>query len=142
MPKFLEKTTSLGISGNISPKSQTNHIILVKLSKNKHFLGLNQISIVPCGSVKGLPQILTQPIIGPSMYSFWMQVSSSDYLFFSTLPRRNNNGLFWFRTQFGHFFIFYFILFIYLFFHFFGGMGSVRMVGWGVITPVNNVRLS
>ena len=31
----------------------------------------------------------------------------------------------------GHFFIFYFILFIYLFISFFGGMGSVRMVGWG-----------
>ena len=36
-PKFLEKTTSLGISNNVSPMSQKNHRILVKLSKKNIF---------------------------------------------------------------------------------------------------------
>ena len=35
--KLSGKTTSLGISKNVSPRSQKNHIILVKLSKKKTF---------------------------------------------------------------------------------------------------------
>ena len=33
------KTTFLGISKNVSPRSQKNHMILVKLIKNIPFLG-------------------------------------------------------------------------------------------------------
>ena len=53
------------------------------------------------------------------MYSFWIQTSSSGYLLFWTLHRRNS--------------IFYFILFIYLFIYLFGedeGVGG-QMGGGG-----------
>ena len=43
-PKISGKSTSLGISNNISPRSKRNNIILVKLTKNKFFgpkLGIN-----------------------------------------------------------------------------------------------------
>ena len=36
--KHSGKTTCLGISKNVSRRSQKNHIILVKCSKSKHFL--------------------------------------------------------------------------------------------------------
>ena len=57
-PKISGKTTSLAISNNVSPRSQKNHIILVKLSKNI-FLDKNWVQIPPRGRVKGLSGILT-----------------------------------------------------------------------------------
>ena len=39
--KISGKTTSLGTSNDVTPRSQKSHRILVKLSKNKHFLDPN-----------------------------------------------------------------------------------------------------
>ena len=56
--KISGKTTSLGISNNVIPRSQKDHRILVTLSKSKHFSGPN-LWIVPWGHMKGLSKILT-----------------------------------------------------------------------------------
>ena len=51
------KTTPLGISDNVSSRSQKNHRNFVKFRKNKHFLGAN-LKIGPWGHIKGLSEIL------------------------------------------------------------------------------------
>ena len=56
--KISGKATSLGILNNVSPRSQKDHRILLKLSKSKHFLGSN-LWIVPWGYMKGLSKFLT-----------------------------------------------------------------------------------
>ena len=64
------KTTFLWISNNITLRSQKNLSILVKSIKKNWGpkLGLN----FPLGCAKGSSEILTQPIIGPFICTFWM----------------------------------------------------------------------
>ena len=72
----------------------------------------------PWGYAKGSPEILTSPIIGPSIYNFWMP--SFNFWVFAILNFTQNKQLFFFgsRPCWAHFGRF------------------------GAITPVNNVRES
>ena len=56
--KISAKTTSLGISNSVSPRSQKNHSILVKLSK-KHFWTQNGSKLPHWGCNKEWSEILT-----------------------------------------------------------------------------------
>ena len=110
--KIYAKTASLAIPNNASPTSQKNHRIFVELSKKK--LGLN-CDLVPHQRFIKNSHISYNRVI--HLLS-GCQVSSSGYLLFSTLPRRNDN------VYFG------------------SGPNWPILGGLGAITPVNNVRLS
>ena len=59
--KIFTKTTSLGISNSVSPRSHKNHRLLVKLNK-KNILGGPNWSKLHCGCAKGLSEILSHRI--------------------------------------------------------------------------------
>ena len=116
--KISAKTASLGISNNANPRSLKNHLILVKLSKKKKFfghkLGLNY-HLGPHQRVIRNSHISYNRVI--HLFS-GCQVSSSGYLLFLSLPRRNKNIFLGSGPNWTHF-------------------GSLR-----AIFPVNNVPLS
>ena len=117
--KIYAKTAFLGIPNNVSPRSQKNHTILVELIKKKIWEGGTNWSL---NCHLGLHQkfIRNSHIFYNRVIHLLSgcQVSSSGYLLFSTLPRRNDN------VYFG------------------SGPNWSILGGLGVITPVNNVRLS
>ena len=92
-PKISAKTASLGIINNVSPRSQKNQKILVKLSQ-KTFSGPKLGLYYHYGSI-----ILTQPIIGPSIYTFWM--SSFSFWVFVILDFSQKNYVFMVQGLFG-----------------------------------------
>ena len=131
-PKISGKTTSLGISNNISPRSKRNNIILVKLTKNKFFgpkLGIN-CSLRPHQRVIRNCHIAYNRTIHLYFLDTKFQLLSSCcfWLYLEETPM-----FFLFKIQVDPFFYFLFILF-YLFFGLVGGLET--------ITPVNSVRLS
>ena len=63
--KISAKTASLQIINNVSPRSQKNHIVLVKLSQKDIVWATILFKIPPCSRAKGSSQILTySSIIG------------------------------------------------------------------------------
>ena len=65
------KTAFVGISNNESPRSQKSQFF-VKLSKKKERGPKLSLNFPQWGCAKGSSEILTQPIIGPSICTFWM----------------------------------------------------------------------
>ena len=127
--KISGKTAFLGISNDVSPRSQKNHKILAKLTKNKNVgykLGINY-RLRPRQRVIRYSDIAYNRTI--HLYFLGCQVLASEYLLFSTLPRTNN--IFFVQDPI--------VLFFTLFY-------SICFFGWlrglGTVTPVTNVRLS
>ena len=67
--KISAKTASLAIINNVSPRSQRNHRIIEE-SSQKLFVG-PRLGLNYHHESKGHSEILTQPIIGPSIYTLW-----------------------------------------------------------------------
>ena len=65
--KISAKTTSLGVSQGLE-KSQNS----CKIKQKNSFGAQIGSELPPWGHVKGLSEILTQSIIGPSIFAFWM----------------------------------------------------------------------
>ena len=127
--KISGKTAFLGISNDVSPRSQKNNKILAKLTKNKNAgskLGIN-CRLRPRQRVIRYSDIAYNRTI--HLYFLGCQVLASEYLLFLTLPRRNN--IFFVQDPI--------VLFFTLFY-------SICFFGWlrglGTVTPVTNVRLS
>ena len=122
--KISAKTTSLQISNNVSPRSQKNHRILVKLSK-KTFLGPKVGLNCPLGLRTRNSHIAYNMTIHLYFLDVKLQLLG---LCCSQLYLEETTTFFWFKTQLGQFF-------------FFGGGGVCGGRGLGTITPVN-VKLS
>ena len=100
--KICSKTTSLGISHNVSSRSQKNNKMLktlIQRKRNKHFLnfgpkiGLNS----HLGSHQGSSKILPEPIIRPFICTFWMP-SYSFWVHAALIFTQKKQTLFWFTT--------------------------------------------
>ena len=102
--KISAKTASLGIINNASPRSQKNHRILGKLCL-KTFFGPKLSLNCHLGS-KDHSQILTEPIIGPAIYAFWISSFSfwvfAVFDFSQTKPLRFSSS----GPIFAHFWVF------------------------------------
>ena len=117
--KIYAKTASLGIPNNVSPRSQKNHKILAELSKKKIFFCVHKLGLnCHLGPYQRFIRNSHKSCNRVIHLLSGCQVSSSGYMLFSTLPRRNDNVCF--------------------------GLGPNWPIlgGLGAITPVNKVRLS
>ena len=96
--KIYAKTASLGIPNNVSPRSQKNHRILVKLSKKKTFFGPN-CPLGPYQRVFRNSYIAYNRTVHLYFLNAKFQLLGICYSWLSL----EETAFFWFRTQLGPF---------------------------------------
>ena len=92
--KISAKTASIGIINNIYSRSQKNHRSLQKLSGKSFFEP--KLGLLCHNGSKSYSQILTQPIIGPLIYTF--QMSSFRFWVFTIFDINKKNPLYFFGS--------------------------------------------